>query len=445
VGAARSAAGSSARRGAARQYPVLSTPELVRFSLPPVADQAVLFLWRPASMQQGALDVARTWGAGAAGRYAFAAGPHRRMNCAASLSIARCAMMPRMESRARAIVGVVVTLLLGGPGAGAGLVGRYDLMLAWIAAFAAALIACTLSVWLLVLPFAVWIAAAIHAYPTVRVADGIGAPTRAIGVLAALVLNTAVAVSVRVTALEAFRIPTSAMAPTLVIGDHLFVNKLGRRAVARSDVIVFVQPCEPDRDYIKRVIATAGQTVEIRCNVVYVDSKPLESRLIRGEGCTYDDQDDTTQRWSDRECSEYVERVDGREYRTYHDAGRPGRDAQLAKTGALFSDSRDFPQLDQPALPPSCQMQADGRPTGTHDQKPGEIVVTKEHATACELQMHYVVPEGHVFVLGDNRANSNDSRYWGSVPVAQIRGRAFGIWFAQGRSGVNWGRLGSLD
>ena len=53
-------------------------------------------------------------------------------------------MMPRMESRARAIVGVVVTLL-GGPGAGAGLVGRYGLMLVWIAASAGALIACTLS------------------------------------------------------------------------------------------------------------------------------------------------------------------------------------------------------------------------------------------------------------------------------------------------------------
>src|SRR5215468_5666705 len=135
-------------------------------------------------------------------------------------------MMPRMESRVRAIVGVVVTLLLAGPGGGAGLVGRYGLMLVWIAAYAAALIACTLSVWLVVLPLAVWIAAAICAYPTVRAADRVGAPTSAIGAFAAFVLVIAVAVSVRATVIQAFRIPASSMMPTLIIGDHLFVNKL---------------------------------------------------------------------------------------------------------------------------------------------------------------------------------------------------------------------------
>jgi signal peptidase I len=359
-------------------------------------------------------------------------------------------MMPRMVSRgpARAMIGTVLSLWLVGPGAAAGLVGRYGLMLAWIAAFAAALLACTLSVWLLVLPFAVLLAGAIRAYPTVRAADRAGVRTSVIGIVAAFVLNIAVTLSVRATALEGFKAPSTGMAPTLVIGDHLFVNKLARRArsVAPGDVIVFRQPCEPDRDYIKRVIATAGQTVEIRCNVVYVGGKPVESRLIRGEGCTYDDQDETTLRWSNRECSEYVERVGNREYHTYQDPGRPARDQRLTREGSLLAgDSRDFPMPDQSMRPPSCPRQPDGQPIGTHDQEPGEIVVTKPGAGPCELQMHYIVPKDHVFVLGDNRPNSNDSRIWGSVPVAQIKGKAFGIWFSDGRAGARWDRLGSVE
>jgi signal peptidase I len=353
----------------------------------------------------------------------------------------------------------VLSLWLVGAGAGAGLVGRYRLMLGWIAAFAAALIACTVSVWLVVLPFAVLIASAIHAYPTVRAADRAGVRTSVLGVVAAFVLNIAVAIVVRGTALEAFRIPASSMTPTLVIGDHLFVNKFiygiripftttklfEWRKPHRGEVIVFIQPCEPDRDYIKRVIATAGQTVEVRCNAVYVDGKPVESRLIRGEDCTYEDQSEDTQQWSARACSEYVERVDGREYHTYHDAARPTRDERLAREGTLLSgDSRDFPVLDRGTIPPSCPLQPDGQPVGTHDQLPGEIVVTKQGAGACEPQMHYVVPKDHVFVLGDNRSNSNDSRYWGSVPVAQIKGKAFGIWFSDGHTGVRWDRFGSF-
>ena len=145
--------------------------------------------------------------------------------------------------------------------------------------------------------------------------------------------------------------------------------------------------------------------------------------------------------WLERDCSEYVERVDGHEYHTYHDPNRPLRDERLVREGGLLSsDPRDFPILDHAGLPPSCPMQSDGLPVGTHNQKPGKIVVTKQNAGACELQMHYVVPQGHVFVMGDNRSNSNDSRVWGTVPIANVKGRVTGIWLS-GHTGDRVGRV----
>ena len=211
----------------------------------------------------------------------------------------------------RALIGVVFSL--GCPGFAAGLVGRYGLMLAWTAAMAVALLSILLSIWCIFLVFAVMIAAAICAYPLVQAANRDGAPTSRLGALAAIALSVVVALFVRTTAVEAFRIPSTAMAPTVVIGDHVFIDKLTPRwrGIAPGQIIVFRQPCEPDRDYIKRVVATEGQSVEIRCNVLYIDGKPRESQLVQGEGCSYDDFDESSAHWYPRECSEYVERVDG--------------------------------------------------------------------------------------------------------------------------------------
>ncbi|HEX2685380.1 MAG TPA: signal peptidase I [Kofleriaceae bacterium] len=275
-----------------------------------------------------------------------------------------------------------------------------------------------------------------------------------------------IALALRAMVVEAFKIPSSSMYPTLEVNDHIFVNKflygvhipfttmkLGTwRTPQRGEVIVFLQPCTPDKDYIKRVVATEGQTVEVRCNVVYVDGEPVENWLVPGgETCSYDDYEESNDTWHPRGCSEYAERVNGHAYLTYHDPERPLRDEELAREGSLATaDSRDFPRLTGLRMPPSCSTQADGEPFASPNQRPGKLVETKQGAGVCEQQLHYVVPKGHVFVMGDNRANSNDSRVWGSVPIENIRGKALMIWLSyhhwgfQFWNGIRYDRIGNF-
>src|SRR4051794_17152158 len=115
-----------------------------------------------------------------------------------------------------------------------------------------------------------------------------------------------IALALRAFVIEAFKIPSSSMYPTLEIGDHIFVNKFiygvripwtrtklfELRGPHRGEVIVFIYPCDPERDYIKRVVALAGDTVEVRCNIVYVNGKAVPSKMVEGETCKYNDYDE---------------------------------------------------------------------------------------------------------------------------------------------------------
>jgi signal peptidase I len=239
--------------------------------------------------------------------------------------------------------------------------------------------------------------------------------------------------TLRTFVVQVFQIPSSSMYPTLMIGDHLFVNKfiygldipfsdakLATRSPSRGEIIVFAQPCTPDRDYIKRVVALAGDTVEVRCNRVYVNGKANEEALVNEPSCSYDDRDDGGE-WHTIQCSRYRESAGGYTYETFHDPDRPARDP--LKVG----DELDFPNLRDPS-PKFCG--SDPLTPPAKNQAQGQVVQVKSGADACELQTHYVVPEGHVFVMGDNRAHSNDSRFWGSVPLENIRGKAMFIWLS---------------
>lgn len=167
---------------------------------------------------------------------------------------------------------------------------------------------------------------------------------------------------------QAFKIPSGSMLPTLVIGDHLLVNKFiygirvpfwGKRAVSfakpeRDDVVVFIYPQDRSKDFIKRVKGLPGETVEIRDRGLYINGNKIE---------------------------------DGH--------------AHLGKGLANGRRPRD---------------------------NFGPIKV----------------PDGHVFVLGDNRDHSHDSRFWGTVPIDDVLGKAFVLYWSwdAGRLRPRWNRIG---
>jgi len=160
----------------------------------------------------------------------------------------------------------------------------------------------------------------------------------------------------RAFVIQAFRIPSESMVPTLLVGDFLFVNKFeygpkipfthirlpGLRPPRRGDVIVFQWPVNPSKDFIKRCIATGGQTLEVRDKRVIVDGDTL--------------------------TEQYAVHIDP----GFHPKGYDVRDYFGPMT----------------------------------------------------------VRQGELFMMGDNRDNSNDSRFWGPVKMDLVKGRAMFIYFS---------------
>lgn len=200
---------------------------------------------------------------------------------------------------------------------------------------------------------------------------------------------------VRTFVVEAFRIPTSSMEHTLLVGDFLLVNKAVYGAEIpgthvhlpafdephRGDVVVFNPPHEPTKNYVKRLVGEPGDTLEMKDKVLYRNGAPVDEPYVQ-----------------------YLDQTG--------DAVHPNMAWQsnhlIASTSRAYHPTRD---------------------------NWGPLVV----------------PPGQYFMLGDNRDNSEDSRYWGFVPRAAIHGRPWFVYYSFRSSAspdvpwlrrVRWGRIG---
>ncbi|MBS0406909.1 MAG: signal peptidase I [Proteobacteria bacterium] len=201
---------------------------------------------------------------------------------------------------------------------------------------------------------------------------------------------------------EPFKIPSGSMIPTLLIGDLILVNKFtyGLRlpvantrlteghAVQRGDVVVFRYPPKPSVDYIKRVIGLPGDEVSYLNKRLTINGKEVPETAVS------DFFDESTMEY----FKQFNEQLGDVRHNIIVDTRR----------AAFIGNPDAFPYRD------NCRYSIEG--------------------VTCK------VPEGHFFMMGDNRDNSLDSRYWGFVPEGNIIGRAFFVWMNFG----NLGRIGSF-
>ena len=229
--------------------------------------------------------------------------------------------------------------------------------------------------------------------------------------------------AVRAVVVEAFKIPTSSMEGTLLVGDYLLVNKaiygaevpfLGLRLPSwreptRGEVVVFHPPHDPLKNYVKRVVGVPGDTLEMRQKVLLVNGREMQENYVRH----IDSSRDATHSGMKWQRSHLLARAMTREPTYGEEDGRSEYDRGLSRRG--YRRSRD-----------------NYRPSRDNW---GPISV----------------PEGSYFVLGDNRDNSEDSRYWGFVDRQSIRGRPWRVYFSYDLSSelrvpwlnaVRWERVG---
>lgn len=233
----------------------------------------------------------------------------------------------------------------------------------------------------------------------------------------------------RAFVLDPFKIPSGSMIPTLRVGDHLFVSKFayGLRSPipmsnqwlirwgspSRGDVIVFRYPVDQSKDYIKRVVAVAGDKVRVFDDKVEVNGQllsrtPVEKYIFA----------------EDRECPSIL-------FCSGQGSGI-GRFEQMVNKFEETSHGENGHQY-------SIIYQK----TKNHKELPDDG--PKLPGLNCSSQSHCVVEDDHVLVMGDNRDNSSDGRSWGGVPTSFVKGKALFIFGSRAiDSGVRWERIGQM-
>ena len=197
--------------------------------------------------------------------------------------------------------------------------------------------------------------------------------------------------AIRWTVASPYYVPTASMEPTIKVGDRLLAWKLAYglkipftdvsaikwAAPRRGDIIVFKYPRNPDIDYVKRIVAVAGDTIQLQDDMLYINGKQQQRLDHNDDRSVLDDIQDT------------------KNYKILFRENLEGLDHWVIQNKP---EMQRF-SLDQPT---------------------------------------FKVPEDSVFCVGDNRDNSSDSRVWGPVPMSYIRGRAlfviWSIWYPVGQT-----------
>ena len=197
---------------------------------------------------------------------------------------------------------------------------------------------------------------------------------------------------IRSSVIEAFKIPSGSMIPTLLVGDHIFVNKFAYGLKVpftewimdeplyfyhgtppqRGDIVVFKYPKDPSLYYIKRVIGTPGDRVSMRNKQLYINDIPVERTEVSPE-------------------------------------------TRTKIMNELKDTKYNFNSL--------VIMRE------THPSASPTVMVDSSQPFNADFD-EITVPADKYFCMGDNRDFSNDSRFWGFVPMENIKGKAMIIWLS---------------
>jgi len=220
---------------------------------------------------------------------------------------------------------------------------------------------------------------------------------------------------------QAVKVPTGSMKNTIYIGDHLLVNKflfgsndglkfpiVPARDIRRGDVIVFKYPRDPQVNYVKRVIGLPGDTVEYnsRAHRVYINGKELPEHLVHVDIQSSDDPA-PLEKISDEASPE------GSWYTVYYQRD----DDTLSDAPNAVGQPYKVPRKGDPI--------------------PNDIKNNPQWRAVYDQDNDGLFDSDQYFCMGDNRDNSEDSRYWGSVPRNTVVGRALFVYWSIGPTDDN--------